>query len=413
MEPSDISPKHAPKTPLATTAHLLGHLAVPVLGGSLGALFTGPAIKSGWYASLDRPPFNPPSYLFAPVWTTIYALMGLSSFLVASKGGLRAQAFPLSVYGVNLVFNFVWTPLFFKAHRIDLAMADIAVLWASIIALITVYRPIDPRASLCLVPYLLWVSFASCLTFSYWTRNTAIHAGTLVVILLLSLGYHAACLAGAWRVRVTMSGEGGSESERAPLAVAPSADLEDVHPQQQGEKEDDGNKTNSENGDAARALAPACRWFAQGLQKPAWTPPVSYIALACISAAFLNANGAYVAATASAGSTAARGVGLVFYVVSVLASGLVPVLLLSVRRTALHAHAALTAAVSLGLAALAFLQADGGATVCLAPGLVWAVVVAVWARRVSFPGSDESVAGLVANLRRSGARCSVHVPGSQ
>eukprot|EP00878_Enallax_costatus_P028783 GHUV01031125.1.p1 GENE.GHUV01031125.1~~GHUV01031125.1.p1 ORF type:complete len:178 (+),score=28.09 GHUV01031125.1:82-615(+) len=146
-------------------------LAIPLVGGIGGSLATANQINT-WYRGINKPSWTPPNWLFGPVWTALYAMMGLASYLVWRQGGFERQAVPLAVYGVQLVLNLLWTPLFFKAHRLDLASADIAGMLVAIVATICqLRRVIGDLALMLLLPYLAWVSYASALTFWIWRHN--------------------------------------------------------------------------------------------------------------------------------------------------------------------------------------------------------------------------------------------------
>ena len=95
-------------------------IVLPNAGGMLSSLFTKNEPRGPWYNSLKKPSFNPPNWIFAPVWTTIYACMGVSSYLIYKQGGFEAQSLPLALYGTQLLLNWAWTPIFFYFHRIDL-----------------------------------------------------------------------------------------------------------------------------------------------------------------------------------------------------------------------------------------------------------------------------------------------------
>lgn len=139
---------------------------------SAGAAATGALFRPGeWYRRLEKPPWRPPDWLFAPVWTALYAMIALSGWLVWREAGLGGAALPL--YALQLILNAAWTPIFFGLRRPDLAVIEIVMLWASIVATIALFHPISPSAAWLLVPYLAWVSFASALNFSIWRRNPA------------------------------------------------------------------------------------------------------------------------------------------------------------------------------------------------------------------------------------------------
>ena len=135
--------------------------------GVLGALFT----KGSWYDSLLKPVFNPPSWLFGPVWITLYLLMGISLYLVWVQ---RPPRKAYAIFSMQLLLNFLWTPLFFGLHEstgITLVLALIMALFILIIATMTVFYPISKRAMYLLIPYALWVGFASLLNLSIAILN--------------------------------------------------------------------------------------------------------------------------------------------------------------------------------------------------------------------------------------------------
>ena len=149
---------------------LIVSLILPIGLGSLAGIFTAKAIPE-WFDTLAKPSFNPPSYLFGPVWTALYILMGISMFLIwnTPKTELRQKA--LVVFGVQLFFNFWWSILFFSFHAIFLAVIDILVMWLLIIYMITLFKKIKPIAAYLQIPYLLWVTFATILNISIWYLN--------------------------------------------------------------------------------------------------------------------------------------------------------------------------------------------------------------------------------------------------
>jgi benzodiazapine receptor len=141
------------------------------LAGVIGSLFTTPSIP-GWYAGLTKPPFNPPSWVFAPVWTILYALMGLAAYLVYEEGFKKREVKKaLSVFAAQLLLNTLWSIVFFGAHMIFGAAVVIVVLWAMILATILLFRRISRAAAYLLVPYILWVSFAAVLNVSLYVLN--------------------------------------------------------------------------------------------------------------------------------------------------------------------------------------------------------------------------------------------------
>lgn len=124
-----------------------------------------------WYASLAKPAWNPPSAVFAPVWTLLYAMMGVAAWLVWRQVGLREAALPLSLFLVQLVLNALWSYLFFGLHRPDLALLDIVTLWVAILVVLVLFWRVSIPAGILLLPYLCWVGFASFLNFTLWRLN--------------------------------------------------------------------------------------------------------------------------------------------------------------------------------------------------------------------------------------------------
>jgi len=135
--------------------------------GLVGSLFVG-SIDS-WYATLNLPAFNPPNWLFGPVWTALYALMGTAAYLVWRQRESGKTA--LRIYWVQLVVNAVWTPLFFGLHNPALALADILLLLVLIVATMIAFVRVSRMAALLLLPYLAWVSFAAYLNYAIWALN--------------------------------------------------------------------------------------------------------------------------------------------------------------------------------------------------------------------------------------------------
>jgi tryptophan-rich sensory protein len=135
-----------------------------------GSLITRPAIP-GWYAELAKPAWTPPSWVFGPVWTALYIMMAVAAWLVWRKGGAAAAAVPLGLFLVQLALNVSWSPLFFGLHRPDLAFFVIVLLWCAILATLVAFWRVSPAAGWLLLPYLLWVTYASALNFAIWRLN--------------------------------------------------------------------------------------------------------------------------------------------------------------------------------------------------------------------------------------------------
>lgn len=139
--------------------------------GFVGSIFTAPAIPV-WYATLQKPFFTPPSWVFGPAWTALYILMGVALFLVWNKSIQdRKVKIAMSIFGVQLVLNFLWSIIFFGLQSPFYALVEIVILWLAILLTIIKFYRIDKRASFLLVPYILWVSFASVLNYYLWILN--------------------------------------------------------------------------------------------------------------------------------------------------------------------------------------------------------------------------------------------------
>ena len=124
-----------------------------------------------WYAELARPSFAPPGWVFGPVWTVLYIMMGVALWLVWSRGRLSEVALPLTLFGLQLVLNALWPVVFFGLHRPGLAFAEIVCLWVAIAATVAVFWRHRPIAGALLLPYLAWVTFAAVLNLAFWRLN--------------------------------------------------------------------------------------------------------------------------------------------------------------------------------------------------------------------------------------------------
>jgi len=125
-----------------------------------------------WYASLEKPSWNPPGWVFGPVWTALYTMMAVAAWLVWRRGGFAAQRLPLGLFMVQLAFNALWTPLFFGFHWIGTAFVEILLLGLAIAATLAAFRSVSRLAMWLLVPYLAWVSFAAVLNYTLWRLNS-------------------------------------------------------------------------------------------------------------------------------------------------------------------------------------------------------------------------------------------------
>lgn len=142
-------------------------IVLSLLPGVVGSLFP----PGEWYATLRKPAWNPPSWVFGPVWTTLYILMGVAAWLVWDRHRRAARA-ALTLFVVQLVFNAAWSWLFFGLRSPGLAFAEIVVLWALILATTIAFWRLRPTAGALLLPYLAWVTFAAVLNATLWQLNS-------------------------------------------------------------------------------------------------------------------------------------------------------------------------------------------------------------------------------------------------
>jgi benzodiazapine receptor len=140
--------------------------------GFIGAIFTTSAIST-WYNSLEKPSFAPPNWVFGPVWTTLYTLMGISAYLVWRQGIHNSQVkTALIIFGVQLFLNAIWSPIFFGLRALFGALVVIVILWIAILLTIFAFYKISTVAAVLLIPYILWVSLATILNYSLWVLNS-------------------------------------------------------------------------------------------------------------------------------------------------------------------------------------------------------------------------------------------------
>lgn len=157
---------------------LIASVAVTELSGIIGAVFTAPSIPT-WYAGLVKPTLNPPAWVFGPVWTTLYALMGISLFLIWHRHSdvftnvrmSRLFKWAVGVFFFQLALNTLWSIFFFGLQNPALALFDIILLWLAILTTMILFYRISKLASYLLVPYLLWVTFAAYLNYSILMLN--------------------------------------------------------------------------------------------------------------------------------------------------------------------------------------------------------------------------------------------------
>jgi translocator protein len=149
---------------------LVVSIAIPLIAGALGSVFTTPAVKS-WYLTINKPAWNPPSWVFAPVWTTLFVMMGVALYLVWSKKMNKGVRLALNIFAAQLALNVFWSVIFFGWESFWLAYAEIILLWIFILLTIVKFWKVDKTAGWLLLPYILWVSFASFLNLTVARLN--------------------------------------------------------------------------------------------------------------------------------------------------------------------------------------------------------------------------------------------------
>jgi tryptophan-rich sensory protein len=150
---------------------MLLSIAICYSAGAIGSIFTVQAIPT-WYSTLNKPSFNPPSWVFAPVWTLLYIMMGLSAYRIWEQGWHQKKIkIALIFFAVQLVLNASWSVIFFGWHNPGLALINIILLWLGIVICVVRFYRIDKWASYLLLPYLVWVSFATLLNYNIWILN--------------------------------------------------------------------------------------------------------------------------------------------------------------------------------------------------------------------------------------------------
>ena len=141
------------------------------MAGIIGSVFTTPAIGT-WYTTLNKPSFQPPNWLFGPVWITLYTLMGIGLYIIwQSKAGRKEVKFAITLFVVHLFINAAWSIIFFGFHNIGLAFITILVLWAMIIWIMFKFGEIKYLAVYLLAPYLGWVTYAAVLNYAILQLN--------------------------------------------------------------------------------------------------------------------------------------------------------------------------------------------------------------------------------------------------
>lgn len=149
---------------------LIISLLLPQVAGIIGTVFTVKSIPT-WYAALNKPSFNPPNWIFGPVWITLYVMMGISFFIIWIKKDVPNSGFLFSLFILQLILNALWSIIFFGLKSPGFAFLEIIFLWLAILLCVIYFYKESVISSVLLIPYLLWVSYASLLNYFLWQMN--------------------------------------------------------------------------------------------------------------------------------------------------------------------------------------------------------------------------------------------------
>jgi len=145
-------------------------ILLPMVIGGFSGFLTANSIND-WYTTLNQPSFNPPNWVFGPVWTTLYLIMGISFYRIWILPVSADRNLAIGVFFGQMILNFFWSLIFFRWHLIGAALAEIILMWVLIATMIHLFKKLDTKAGLMNVPYLLWVTFASVLNAAYFVLN--------------------------------------------------------------------------------------------------------------------------------------------------------------------------------------------------------------------------------------------------
>jgi len=149
---------------------LIISIALAQTAGIIGSVFTAAGVRT-WYVDLIKPAWNPPSWIFGPVWITLYALMGISAYLIWQQKGASGVKLALFIYGIHLILNALWSVLFFGLKNPALAFVEIIILLGFIIVTTVLFWKINSWAGILMLPYITWVTFAAFLNYTIWHLN--------------------------------------------------------------------------------------------------------------------------------------------------------------------------------------------------------------------------------------------------
>lgn len=149
---------------------IIPSILLPLIVGFIGSLFTTPYIDT-WYAQLNKPFFNPPNWIFSPVWTTLFILMGVAFFLILKKRNSAKKRRAILAFSLQLILNLSWSFVFFFLKNPGFAFLEIIVLFLAILCTILYFSRLSRLAAYLLIPYIAWISFAAVLNFYIWQLN--------------------------------------------------------------------------------------------------------------------------------------------------------------------------------------------------------------------------------------------------
>ncbi len=145
-------------------------ILLPMVIGGFSGFLTANSIND-WYTTLNQPSFNPPNWVFGPVWTTLYLIMGISLYRIWILPVSEDRDKAIGIFALQMILNFFWSLIFFRWYLIGFALAEIILMWVMIATMIHLFKKLDKVAGIMNVPYLLWVTFASVLNAAYFVLN--------------------------------------------------------------------------------------------------------------------------------------------------------------------------------------------------------------------------------------------------
>lgn len=157
---------------MSNTLKFFISIAIPLVVGGVSGFFTISGVDT-WYQTINKPSWNPPNWIFGPVWTTLYVMMGISLFLVwKTETSVELKKIAVILFAAQLLLNFAWSFIFFYLQQPGWALVEIIAMWVFILLTIFAFAQVNKTAAWLLVPYISWVSFAAILNYTIWKLNT-------------------------------------------------------------------------------------------------------------------------------------------------------------------------------------------------------------------------------------------------